>query len=90
MQNLQALDVLDILTSKIPAHIEKMALPHYDGKGLSFNPGLQHLHLHGAVHTPDNEGLACRLTLCILEKIICNFTNSVQISFIQTLKLFFH
>ena len=35
------------------------------------------------------EGLACWLTLCILEKIICNFTNSVQISFIQTLKLFF-
>ena len=33
------------------------------------------------------EGLACWLTLCILEKIICNFTNSVQISSIQTLKL---
>ena len=26
------------------------------------------------------EGLASRLTLCILEKIKCNFTNSVQIS----------
>ena len=33
------------------------------------------------------EGLACRLTLCILEQIICNFINSVQISLIQTLKL---
>ena len=33
------------------------------------------------------EGLACWLTLCILVKIICNFTNSVQISFIETLKL---
>ena len=33
------------------------------------------------------ESLACWLTLCMLEKIICNFTNSVQISFIQTLKL---
>ena len=33
------------------------------------------------------EGLACWLTLCILEKIICNSTNSVQISFIETLKL---
>ena len=33
------------------------------------------------------EGLACWLTLCILEKIICNSTKSVQISFIETLKL---
>ena len=33
------------------------------------------------------EGLACWLTLCILEKIICNSTISVQISFIETLKL---
>ena len=33
------------------------------------------------------EGLACWLNLCILEKIIWNFTKSVQISFIQTLKL---
>ena len=33
------------------------------------------------------EGLACWLILCILEKIICNSTNSVQISFIETLKL---
>ena len=68
---------------------------HYDGKALSFNQGLQYPHLQGPVHTPDNnrwdtpcikEGLACWLTLCILEKIICNLTNSVQISFIQTLK----
>ena len=27
---------------------------HYDGKALSFNPGLQYPHLHGPVHTPDN------------------------------------
>ena len=33
------------------------------------------------------EGLACRLTLCILEQMIYNFINSVQISLIQTLKL---
>ena len=33
------------------------------------------------------KGLECRLPLCILEQIICNFTSSVQISLIQTLKL---
>ena len=65
---------------------------HYDVKSQSFNPGLQYPHLHGPVHTPDNntciiEGLACWLTLCNMEKIICNSTNSVQISFIETLKL---
>ena len=27
---------------------------HYDGHALSFNPGLQYPHLHGPVHTPDN------------------------------------
>ena len=27
---------------------------HYDGKTQSFNPGLQYPHLHGPVHTPDN------------------------------------
>ena len=27
---------------------------HFDGKALSFNPGLQYPHLHGPVHTPDN------------------------------------
>ena len=27
---------------------------HYDAKALSFNPGLQYPHLHGPVHTPDN------------------------------------
>ena len=37
-------------------------------------------------------GLVFRLTLCILQQMICNFTNSVQISLIQTIKLvaFFH
>ena len=29
---------------------------HYDGNALSFNPGLQYPHLHGPVHTPDNNG----------------------------------
>ena len=38
-------------------------------------------------HLYNRGSIACWLTLCILEKIICNFTNSVQISFIQTLKL---
>ena len=27
---------------------------HYDSKALSYNPGLQYPHLHGPVHTPDN------------------------------------
>ena len=26
---------------------------HYDGHVLRGNPGLQYLHLHGPVHTPD-------------------------------------
>ena len=26
----------------------------HDGKAVSFNPGLQYPHLHGPVHTPDN------------------------------------
>ena len=46
-----------------------------------------HLITTGGTPTCIIEGLACWLTLCILEKIIGNFTNSVQISFIQTLKL---
>ena len=58
--------------------------------------GLQYPPLHGPVHTPDNnrwdtciiEVLACRSTLCILEQMISNFINSVQISLIETLKLF--
>ena len=29
-------------------------LNHYDGKALSYNPGRQYSHLHGPVHTPDN------------------------------------
>ena len=33
------------------------------------------------------KGLACRLTLCILKQMLCNFTSSVQISLTQTLKL---
>ena len=27
---------------------------HYDGNALSFNPGLQYLHLHGTMHTPED------------------------------------
>ena len=46
-----------------------------------------HLITTGGTPTCIIEGLACWLTLCILEKIICNSTNSVQISFIETLKL---
>ena len=42
---------------------------------------------HNWNNTCVREGLACRLTLCILEQIICNFINSVQIAFIQTLEL---
>ena len=71
---------------------------HDDVRALRHNPGLQYPPLHGPVYTPENsrwdtpatcitEGLACRLTLCILEQMICNFTNSVQIYLIQTLKL---
>ena len=40
----------------------------------------------GTPHLYNRGSIACRWTLCILEKI-CNFTNGVQISFIQTLKL---
>ena len=73
------------------AYLMKVSLRWQDS--LSGNPGLQYLPLHGSMHTPDNnptciiEGLACWLTLCILEKIMSDFTNGVQISFIQTLKL---
>ena len=31
-----------------------LQLFHYDGRALSYNPGLQYPHLHGPVHTPDN------------------------------------
>ena len=41
----------------------------------------------GTPHLYNRGSIACWLTLCILEKIICNSTNSVQISFIETLKL---
>ena len=32
----------------------KNELIHYDVNAQSFNPGLQYPHLHGPVHTPDN------------------------------------
>ena len=32
----------------------QMGQKHYDVKSQSFNPGLQYPHLHGPVHTPDN------------------------------------
>ena len=87
------------LCPPIPPLRNSSSVPwQYDGRALSGNPGLQYPHLHGPVHTPDNnrwdtspvlfiEGLACWLTLCHMEKMVCNFTNSVQISFIQTLKI---
>ena len=34
--------------------LKSILFDHYDGKALSFNPGLQYPHLHGPVHTPDN------------------------------------
>ena len=34
-------------------HVPTPMLPHYDGRALSGNPGLQHLTLHGPVQTPD-------------------------------------
>ena len=52
MQNLQASDVLDIPTSKIPAHIEKMALPTSKSVGnISFN-----LHFHMIFFLTDFSG----------------------------------
>ena len=33
---------------------KKITWSHYDGKALSYNPGLQLPHLHGPAHTPDN------------------------------------
>ena len=35
-------------------HSTLLMISHYDGKALSFNPGLQYPHLHDPVHTPDN------------------------------------
>ena len=37
-----------------PLNMLKICLCHYDVKSQSFNPGLQYPHLHGPVHTPDN------------------------------------
>ena len=31
-----------------------LELPHYDGRALRGEPGLQYAPLHGPVHTPDN------------------------------------
>ena len=42
-------------TNDFPIVIQiRWKIGHYDGKALSFNPGLQYPHLHGPVHTPDN------------------------------------
>ena len=62
------------------------------GESLALDTTLQQYPpplLHGPVHSTPHliEGLACRLNICILEQMISNFTNSVQISLIQTLKL---
>ena len=35
-------------------HDGPLGWTHYDVKSQSFNPGLQYPHLHGPVHTPDN------------------------------------
>ena len=40
-------------TEQVPLFRRKQFL-HYDGKALSYNPGLQYPHLHGPVHTPDS------------------------------------
>ena len=34
--------------------LARLGRRHYDVKSQSFNPGLQYPHLHGPVHTPDN------------------------------------
>ena len=49
-------------------------------------PGLQYPTLHGPVHTPDNN--RWDTSPCIQLQILglCNFTNSVHNSSIQTLK----
>ena len=36
------------------SNIRRTLVGHYDVKSQSFNPGLQYPHLHGPVHTPDN------------------------------------
>ena len=41
---------LSILIHRVALELPK----HYDVKSQSFNPGLQYPHLHGPVHTPDN------------------------------------
>ena len=45
-------NVLPVMTGS-PAFLTRPP-PDYDVKSQSFNPGLQYPHLHGPVHTPDN------------------------------------
>ena len=42
------------LTGRAIVRIPPPGCSHYDVKSQSFNPGLQYPHLHGPVHTPDN------------------------------------
>ena len=57
---------------------------HYNGRVLMGIPGLQYPTSQGPVHTPENNR---DTSPCIQLQMLCNFTNSVQISLIQTLKL---
>ena len=44
---------MSVLFPEVTFHIQQR-MGHYDVKSQSFNPGLQYPHLHGPVHTPDN------------------------------------
>ena len=47
-------EVVKVLDDFLFLHIDGNSCSHYDVKSQSFNPGLQYPHLHGPVHTPDN------------------------------------
>ena len=46
--------VQQLVQADIKENIKAHTFFHYDVKSQSFNPGLQYPHLHGPVHTPDN------------------------------------
>ena len=52
MPSLTALAKLNALINNLRGDAKDTL--HYDVKSQSFNPGLQYPHLHGPVHTPDN------------------------------------
>ena len=52
--DLRGAQVNDYSTKYITESVIRSLVTHYDVKSQSFNPGLQYPHLHGPVHTPDD------------------------------------